>query len=664
MQLVIKEGEDPEEIPVFKSNIFWLIVNSSINAEIEQPKEYDQWIDIANAKLNELDVAIDEANTLDIEAEKVDTTTTITITKKDGTEESVNILDGEAGQDGADAKINGVNTLTLEAGDNITLEQEGSTLTINSTGGGGGTGDYTDLTNKPKINNVELTGNKTTSDLGIVIPDVSNFITKDANDLTYYTKTNDLSSVATSGSYNDLSNKPDLSTKQDKIDSTHKLDADLVDDTNSTNKFVSASDKTTWNGKQDTLTAGDNITIENNVISASGGGSTYFLTTPFTTATASTSLNADDIATLNKAIDDFRAGKDFVLIAKKMMFKISGSSTNYSYNVNGIMRESGRYIYIDFYRNFGAGTSAWPINFDDTGLIRTISLRDVGTPANITSASLPAQGTPSFSDNIVTIGNTTAYNVINDYNPAHKKYVDDSVAIKQDIMQYETLPTASASNEGQIVQYIGTTTNDYTQGYFYQVISDGEETPTYSWENIEVQASSGGEGKDLFFWDGTGGLTDNNRAIFQPIYDRWKEGKSSTLYIKVRSNNLYVPARIDYTDISLNLYILFNEGLNRISFASAGNVRFTNGILSYVNAFYYQNVINKKIPNEYNTNASEYSEYSVLGTNNTKAYTPTADYNPSTKKYVDDKPTTYSGYDATKTQVLKNINGTLTWVDE
>ena len=36
-----------------------------------------------------------------------------------------------------------------------------------SGGGGGGSSDYTDLTNKPKINNVELNGNKTTKDLGI-----------------------------------------------------------------------------------------------------------------------------------------------------------------------------------------------------------------------------------------------------------------------------------------------------------------------------------------------------------------------------------------------------------------------------------------------------------------------------------------------------------------
>lgn len=44
--------------------------------------------------------------------------------------------------------------------------------------------------------------------------------------------------------------------------------------------------------------------------------------------------------------------------------------------------------------------------------------------------------------------------------------------------------------------------------------------------------------------------------------------------------------------------------------------------------------------------------------------TPTEADQFTRKGYVDALPTTYSGYDATKTQVLKNINGTLTWVDE
>ena len=45
-----------------------------------------------------------------------------------------------------------------------------------------------------------------------------------------------------------------LSGKQNTIDSGHKLDADLVDDNNATNKFVTAAEKQTWNGKQDALT--------------------------------------------------------------------------------------------------------------------------------------------------------------------------------------------------------------------------------------------------------------------------------------------------------------------------------------------------------------------------------------------------------------------------
>ena len=251
---------------------------------------------------------------------------------------------------------------------------------------------YNDLSDKPKINSVTLIGNKTSNDLGLQpagnyleqesdpvftasasygitseditnwdnksnfsgsyndltdkpeIPDVSNFITKNVDNLTYYTKTSDLSAVATSGSYTDLLNKPtipdvssfitkdvnnltyytlktstgsyidlsintttyvvtldlkdidgnvistdnfdlplesvvvngyyDNNTKkvvltlengstvdfsvadlvaglQTEITSTNKLSSDYVDDTNSGNKFVTTSEKNTWNNKSD-----------------------------------------------------------------------------------------------------------------------------------------------------------------------------------------------------------------------------------------------------------------------------------------------------------------------------------------------------------------------------------------------------------------------------
>ena len=60
------------------------------------------------------------------------------------------------------------------AGSNITItDNVDGTQTIASTASGGTT-DYSDLTNKPSINNVTLSGNKTTFDLGIdEVPDVT-----------------------------------------------------------------------------------------------------------------------------------------------------------------------------------------------------------------------------------------------------------------------------------------------------------------------------------------------------------------------------------------------------------------------------------------------------------------------------------------------------------
>ena len=52
--------------------------------------------------------------------------------------------------------------------------------------------------------------------------------------------------------------------------------------------------------------------------------------------------------------------------------------------------------------------------------------------------------------------------------------------------QYDTMPTPSSSNEGQILQYIGTTTSNYTNGYFYECINDGG---VYKWVEKSVQDS-------------------------------------------------------------------------------------------------------------------------------------------------------------------------------
>ena len=70
--------------------------------------------------------------------------------------------------------------------------------------------DLTYYTLTSDLSNVALTGNYNDLSNKPTIPDVSNFITKDVNDLTYYTLSSNLSTVATSGNYNDLSNKPTI----------------------------------------------------------------------------------------------------------------------------------------------------------------------------------------------------------------------------------------------------------------------------------------------------------------------------------------------------------------------------------------------------------------------------------------------------------------------
>ena len=154
-----------------------------------------------------------------------------------------------------------------------------------------GASNYTDLSNKPRINNVELIGNKSLSELGIqqtvisetepmddsvevwidpsgdsvTVPtktsDLTNdsgFITNSVNDLTNYTKTSDLSSVATSGSYNDLSNKPTVPTKTSDLTNNSGFITNAVNNLTNYTKTTDLSSVAT-SGSYNDLTNKPNI---------------------------------------------------------------------------------------------------------------------------------------------------------------------------------------------------------------------------------------------------------------------------------------------------------------------------------------------------------------------------------------------------------------------
>jgi len=87
-----------------------------------------------------------------------------------------------------------------------------------------------------------------------------------------------------------------LNSKQNEIDSSHKLSADLVDDSSTTNKFVTASDKTTWNGKQDELVSGTNIKTINST-SLLGSGNIDIIIPTVNDATLTIQKNGTQVAT-------------------------------------------------------------------------------------------------------------------------------------------------------------------------------------------------------------------------------------------------------------------------------------------------------------------------------------------------------------------------------
>lgn len=104
--------------------------------------------------------------------------------------------------------------------------------------------------------------------------DLGNYYTKTQIDQLMAAKANlnALSAVATSGSYNDLTDKPVIPTVPTNV-SAFTNDAGYLTQHQSLDNYYNKSQTDNLlAGKQGTLIPGANITIENNVISATGGG--------------------------------------------------------------------------------------------------------------------------------------------------------------------------------------------------------------------------------------------------------------------------------------------------------------------------------------------------------------------------------------------------------
>lgn len=203
--------------------------------------------------------------------------------------------------------------------------------------------------------------------------------------------------INTSGStykWDVLAGLVDLSGYQTLIDSSHKLSADLVDDTSTTHKFVTASDKTTWSGKQDALVSGTNIKTVNNT-SLLGSGNITVSSLPDQTGNSGKYLTTDGT--------DASWG-DSVTVTESSLKTIEGNSILGSGNITILpdqTSQSGKFLTTDGTDVSWATVITSQVNSDwnaSSGVAEILNKPTIPTINNTANYVPYKSGTSTFSD--------------------------------------------------------------------------------------------------------------------------------------------------------------------------------------------------------------------------------------------------------------------------
>ena len=316
-----------------------------------------------------------------------------------------------------DTLVSSVNIKTIN---NETLLGEGN---INITGGSGGTSDYEDLDNKPSINDVELSGNKSLNDLGIqpagsyalasdiptnlsqLTDDTTHRLVTDTEKTTWNNKSdfsgsyNDLTNKPTlfSGDYNDLTNKPTIPTKT----------SDLTNDSG----FVGTSDLSNYYTKSETNALIPPLfTIELTNIRADSRGQVDI------------ESQGNNIQVMSDFITNVFSKNIYYFV---LLVKYS-NGFSYMYRPTGnLVKNVGTnqyYLYSDVTSEGQTSTTYIRVG-------RHINITGVWNDNVFTCTKITISPETRFDPTqYLTKTNTAAYTPTSDYNPAHKKYVDDSIA--------------------------------------------------------------------------------------------------------------------------------------------------------------------------------------------------------------------------------------------
>ena len=458
--------------------------------------------------------------------------------------------------------------------------------------GTGGTSDYNELENKPKINGVELISNKSLKDLGIVIPSNEDFtleglgeksynslddkpkipkkVSELENDSKYETVESTDTKIAGAKSYADeavahlVGSAPETLDTLEEVAKAIQDNETVVDALNAA--IGSKADKTELGTKQDKLTAGDGIDIKDNIISADNNVEFFY---NFTTVEA-----------MQKVIDSMRAGKKAMLISKGNNAANKGSDMFeypifYSPDVSNIDWDtySGALYFksdwwMDSYTDVFHGNEIklipkWQyitVSILPGGIVKSIRTQDWSRDNNI----------PNVMSSLNVLGKTNEveYTPTKDYHPATKKYVDDALANID--VSFDDV-------------YVVTCGHRFDGGYF-EVTDDGSITEMMNkyWPKYLANRNQGG----LVIWKDYTAFTNG-----------------TTLIGYMRGTEIYI--QWPWTSQ--------NNGLASNPYGSVGVVTITGS---------------------WDSSTETYTLTKAVW-NRTK-YVPTQDYNPANKKYVDD----------------------------
>ena len=250
-----------------------------------------------------------------------------------------------------------------------------------------------------------------------------------------------------------------------------------------------------------------------------------------------------------------------------------------------------QYVYWDNGTNV-SGWKTWQETLVSGTNIKTINNTSILGSGNITVDSLPSQ--TSQSGKYLTTDGTSAswgsisfpVSSVNNQTGAVNLTASNVGAVPQ----LSTLPTAGVDYLGQVVQFVGTT-GTYTNGYFYECVSDGQQPATYSWVQTNVQptpsglpSQSGNNGKFLKTNGTTASWSDDIYAGETTLTHKFDEN-DTTWFIQIPAKSDTSKALLDihfYTSIDNEYFYPSNSYMVHMNFVGSANTQ--SGGIKYISA--------------------------------------------------------------------------------